>query len=428
VDAFDNSSKLISPNSVVVLNNLIYGLFDQGVCTVSESGVEIISRDIEGDLRTLVGLNLDGLKSLGNGCSYESDRKYLLWLPQSDTDTYPTSGYVFNTLTSSWTIFNKPCNFSVVNPVDDKLYIARGDIAYLSKERKTFSFRDYADEQIVVVVLDSDAETLYLTSVVGLEVGDVFFEASNKFSIITAIDTTNSTITVDLDLNYSSSVAQFFTVDPSTNELSVSAHNYKTGLEIQVDKVDGADVLPGGLVAGVSYYVYVVDANTIQLSTSAAAALQGQNLIDITSTGTGTFIITPQIATQVLSAFRTTIEWNAVHLNSPAHLKQFYEANFLTSKEFRTATASFKTNLSGSWSSIEFTGNPIGLWGLFDWGSLPWGGDPAVVLDHRTYVPREKQRASIIYPRFIIDTAYAEWELAGLELTYRNAGTRGVVK
>jgi hypothetical protein len=328
----------------------------------------------------------------------------------------------------------KSAKAAVINPVDDKLYIGRGDQQYLSRERKNFSFRDYVDEEVDVTTSNVSTYDITLNNVAGVSVGDVYYESSGKFAIITAVDIGNNIITVDVDLGFSVSTAKTFTVDSGTNVFTCAGHQYQTGLEVSVTSTG---TLPSPLVSthvvdGETvtkyYYVYKIDANTFKLCPSKSESLTGDNEIDITTTGSGTHTITPSITPEVRTAYRSTVEWNAVSLDSPAHLKQFYEANFLTSREIRSATAGFKTNLSGSWATIPFTGSPIGLWGLFSWGELPWGGDLDVVLDHRTYVPRDKQRCGVIYPRFVVDTAFADWELAGVELTYRNAGGREVPK
>src|SRR5690606_33655051 len=47
VRLLDNSSNIIAPDTAVVLSNQIYALSSQGVVTITETGVGIISRPIE---------------------------------------------------------------------------------------------------------------------------------------------------------------------------------------------------------------------------------------------------------------------------------------------------------------------------------------------------------------------------------------------
>jgi hypothetical protein len=419
VDALD-TTKLIAPGSVVVLNNLIYGWFDQGVCTLSESGVSILSRDIEGDLREIVGTSLASVNSYSFGVGYESDRKYLLWVPASSSTTYATKCYVYNVLTASWTTYTRSGKAAMVNPYNDRLYLMSGDLQTLSKERKNFSFRDFADEQVDATVSIVDEEDVTLSSLAGIEVGDLYYESDSKFATISSINTATNTITCSVDLGFSSSVSKTFTASGDT--LTCANHYYATGLQVRFTTTG---ILPAGLSLATDYYVYKINANTFKICPTQSDAISGTNTITTTDAGTGTHTIDPQITPEVLTAYSSIVEWNGIHLNSSGHLKHFREAMFLMSKDFRSATASFKTNLSGSWSSVAFTGAPIGLWGLFPWGSLPWGGDLEVLTQHRTYTPRDKQRASVIYLKFNVTTAFSDWELSGVEMTYRDAGQRG---
>jgi hypothetical protein len=192
--------------------------------------------------------------------------------------------------------------------------------------------------------------------------------------------------------------------------------------------VSTTTTLPTGLSPSTTYYIYKVDANTFKLCTTRGASISGTAFVSITGAGTGTHtvaidssIVTPEVR----PAYSSVIEWNAIHLNSAGHLKQFYETMFLLNKDFRGATASFKSNLSNSWADVEFEGSPIGFWGLFSWSEIAWGGEVELLSQHRTYVPRDKQRASVLYLKFTVSTAYSEWDLAGVELTYRSAGGRG---
>lgn len=65
-----------------------------------------------------------------------------------------------------------------------------------------------------------------------------------------------------------------------------------------------ADVVPAGLVAGASYFVSVVDANSFRLSDTAAHALAGV-FVDLTSAGDGDFVLTAA-ALNVAKPFNTT--------------------------------------------------------------------------------------------------------------------------
>lgn len=82
--------------------------------------------------------------------------------------------------------------------------------------------------------------------------------------------------------------ADTFTADAGTDNITITAHGYVTGLKGQASSTT---TLPAGLSGSTDYYVIVVDANTIQLATSLANAQAGTQ-IDVTDAGTGTHTFT----------------------------------------------------------------------------------------------------------------------------------------
>ena len=202
VTLLDVTAKLIAPESLVALNNVAVGLFDQGVSNISGSSVQIISRPIEGKLRELQGATGDTLVEEAFGISYESDRKYLLSVPQDATDTSNTIMYVYNTITNSWTTYDLAKTAGIVRKSDDKLYLAEED--KVSVERKNFNDTDFSEEAIPVTAtaVSLDKFTITLNTIEGVEEGYLYYESASSFSLITAVDTLNSTITVEDSLEW----------------------------------------------------------------------------------------------------------------------------------------------------------------------------------------------------------------------------------
>jgi len=400
VDAFDSSAKVIAPNTLCVLNNLVFGLFDQGVCQVSESGVSILSLDIEGDIRGWIGSHLALLSIASFGLPYETDRKYMMWVPTSPSDLYPITGYVYNTVTATWTTFDRSSWASIVSPVNDRLYIAGGGRQYLSKERKDATYTDFADEQTSMSVSSVNGAVLTVASVGGAEVGDMYVESSSKSAKVTAVDTGPSTITLEVDLDWI----------PDT--LMVTASNV-SGNDITVDTVDK---------------VSVGDTVTQGVNTTTISSFNSTTKVITLASGTGFMAgvctITTQWSPEVRKQYLSTVEWNPVHLNSPGHLKQWFEALIMLTKDFNTATVSFKTEQDSGWEGVDLSGYASDAWGLFPWGEAPWGGGGEVEFAHRTYIPRTKQKAATMHVRMEINTIYSGWEMSGFELTYRDAGYR----
>lgn len=80
-------------------------------------------------------------------------------------------------------------------------------------------------------------------------------------------------------------------VDTATDEVTAADHGITQGTntaEVQVAQFrNTGGALPTGLVAGRSYFVRVVDADTITLHTSAAGALDNTNRVTVSGDGSG---------------------------------------------------------------------------------------------------------------------------------------------
>lgn len=82
------------------------------------------------------------------------------------------------------------------------------------------------------------------------------------------------------------------TVDAADDELTVTAHGITaaTGAEeVEVGRfTNTGGALPTGLAANQSYFIRVVDADTITLHTNAQGAIDNENRVDISADGSGT--------------------------------------------------------------------------------------------------------------------------------------------
>jgi hypothetical protein len=126
---------------------------------------------------------------------------------------------------------------------------------------------------------------------------------------------------------------------------------------------------------------------------------------------------------EVLPYIPTTIEWNPVTAGTPQILKQFAECVLLVEKPVSDATLSFKTLMSADYEDVMLQDETIGLWGLFPWGEVPWGGE-AIRSRYRTYVPRNKQKDTLIVTKLTQNTAFTPFEIAGLGFSYRTISNR----
>lgn len=191
VTQLDTTAYIKGSETMVPLNNSGYFFTTQGVMLVNESGCEIMSRNIQGDILALAAFT--NFQTLSFAVGYQSDNAYILFLQDQSTDTYSTLQYRYNWITQAWTTWDIPCTAALVNTADDKLYLATPD-GYILQERKTFTNQDLADQTNQVVITSVGADTLTLTDSTGVNVGDQISQINDAIEYI-AIVTENDAIT-----------------------------------------------------------------------------------------------------------------------------------------------------------------------------------------------------------------------------------------
>jgi len=176
LELFDISFNVLAPDSVVVCNNVIYAWTTQGIQSLTEGGASIISRSIDNIILKTQSSNFTNFKTATWGVGYESDNSYIVFTVKEENDEYARIAYRFSTLTNTWTTYDLSHISGCINSADDKLYISASDVAYIEKERKTFSRLDYADREIDSVISANKllADGIVLPNITGISVGDVF--------------------------------------------------------------------------------------------------------------------------------------------------------------------------------------------------------------------------------------------------------------
>lgn len=198
VDRIEESIKLIARESCQILNNQIFCLSDQGVVTISDS-TKVISRPIEQELLELVNQNYSLVQSIGFGVAYESDRKYYLYLPTTSADTYPTQAHVYNIFTNTWVRHTVAASCGLVD-LSNNFYLGDPASANLLKERKNYSFLDYADYGFTTTIATISSTTLTVGSGFdGIIVGDIIYQSASLFAIVESIDVAAQTFTIESD-------------------------------------------------------------------------------------------------------------------------------------------------------------------------------------------------------------------------------------
>lgn len=203
VSIFDNTVTLVAPESAVAFNNQIYAYTSQAVVGVSDTGTQILARPIESDLLPISAYS--NFSSLAFGVAYNSDRKYLLFLPKLSSDTYPKQAYVYNSIVEEWTQWEMNRTCAIVNAADDKLYMGSADSAYVYQERKDFAISDHADDEVSLTISSYSGTTITVSSTTGISEGWTLVRGSRKSTITDIVDGT--TLEVEDELTWSTGSA-----------------------------------------------------------------------------------------------------------------------------------------------------------------------------------------------------------------------------
>ncbi len=159
VTLIDNTVVLKVPESAVPFNNQVFCFTTQGVCAVTDAGVQIMSVPIEDTLLELSSDQFTNFADASFGVAYESARLYLFFTVTDETDEFATQAFVYNSLTDSWTrwVMSRTCG--VVGTTVNKLFMAQPDTGQILIERKSYTNFDYADEQFSVTIASVDSTT-----------------------------------------------------------------------------------------------------------------------------------------------------------------------------------------------------------------------------------------------------------------------------
>lgn len=208
VSLFDNTVRLLAPESAATLSNQIYIFSDQAIVTVSDNGVQVVSRAIENELFRLSSSLFTNFKNNSFGIGYESERKYIFFTMTEETDVYPTQAFVYNIFTDSWTRWTLTKSCGMVNRRDNKLYLGDPANKFVYQERKNFELSDYADESYQVSIVSATGTTLVLNSTTNIQEGYTIKQGSKETVVIDVVNST--TIIVEKTLSWTLAAAEVF--------------------------------------------------------------------------------------------------------------------------------------------------------------------------------------------------------------------------
>ena len=154
VTPIDYNVRILAANTAAELDNKVFFLSDQGVIALSDSDAQIMSIVIDKTIIENTSPDLfPNLKEVAWGIAYQSDRKYILFMPSTGTDAQSTQQYVYNHIFQLWTRWTLEATCGLIFKRDGKMYLGSHqgssgtNDSYIYQERKSFTNADYADNQ-----------------------------------------------------------------------------------------------------------------------------------------------------------------------------------------------------------------------------------------------------------------------------------------
>lgn len=438
LNLFDSSTILTAPDTADILNNQIYCLSSQGVATVSDTGVSIISRPIENQLIKLNTPNYSAYRTASFGKGYESDRTYYLWTVTRTSDTIATQCFTYNTFTNAWCRrpISKTC--AVVNPTDDKMYLGAGDINYIEQERKNFDRTDHANRQYEQTLSSSavDGNVITLPSLANVSERDAISQV--QYLTLTQFNRILAKLDMDMGVNNTNyealleasagdnlrnkltSLATKLDADPGVNDTNYASAISGFGTTFE-DTQDAFNVIVNKLNndLGVAFTNYPLSENTVSFETTILSLDESNSTVTIANEFP--FIQGPIVTYEHI---RSEFTWEPQTFGDPSTLKQISESTVLFDKiTFSEIDLSFSSDLSPSYESVTFEGSGSGIYGNGIYGENNYGGSGNSI-PFRTYIPRGKQRCRYLNCKVTHATAREVYSIYGLSLTANVSSTR----
>lgn len=425
---FDNTIKIAAHDSAVVLNNQIFFFSDQGVATISDTGIQIVSENMENLMSEIA--EHTNFESSTFGVAYEADRAYLVFTTSSNSDTHATQCFRFNFSTQTWTRWKVSKTCGIVN--SSKVYLGVPDTNFIEQERKTFDRKDYCDREFEKI-LNPDAVSgmeVKLPSLANVKVGD----SLTQEQYLTIYQFNQLLTKLDLD-NGVNDQDYYNTFNVSAG---VNLRNQLTDLAIKLDA--DAGIVSSAFVSSISGFgtsfsetqeafntiVNILNTDAgVQFSNyklSQGTVLQESQIESINNVfGTVTLQYNLPLVEGLIKTYQhipVSITWNVQPLGDPEVYKQVSEGKFIFQQtNFTKAIASFASDISPSFESTEFFKQGNGLFGYVEGDADTFGGGGDKT-PFRTYIPRNKQRCRYIIPKIEHRIAREQFRVLGYNLTF----------
>ncbi len=155
-DQISSTTLLLAPDSIAVVDNQVIALTNKGIVAVDTGGVEEIDLPIKKPVQDLLALNSSALTTYVFGVGDDARNRYILYHPESNSDTAATHAWVYNGTTGTWTERTDDATGGFVDPDTGLLYLGSATSATLTRERTGTAAQMYKrpDNTAIPVRLD----------------------------------------------------------------------------------------------------------------------------------------------------------------------------------------------------------------------------------------------------------------------------------
>jgi hypothetical protein len=213
-DLLDNTAPILYPDTAQVLGNRIYYFSSQGVVAATESGVSIVSKPVEEDLKVFTTTTLGAIDPTALfACAYETENSYIL------VSTARAITYVYNYQEKQWTTWDQlDAVCAGVAPVtgfgrSSTLFMGTTTTA-IRRDNKALTTADYYDSTVSVTINSLTSTTLTLASASGVAAGDVIClgvsSSTNNHALVTAVNSNTLTVVFGPSASFTTGAATVF--------------------------------------------------------------------------------------------------------------------------------------------------------------------------------------------------------------------------
>lgn len=189
----------VAPDSVITINNLIYGLFEAGIAELSTSGAKYFSEPIQDKIQELYGLALNQTKK-AFAFGSQIDSKYYLCLPSSSAEEPSDYQLIYHLIQKAFVEDEQSILCGASSP-EGFIHVGLKDSKNILKERKTFTDDDFADEIAMVTITSASGVEIEVSGdLLDWNVGDAIYQDLIGTATVVAIDYDAGILTLSADI------------------------------------------------------------------------------------------------------------------------------------------------------------------------------------------------------------------------------------